>query len=72
MQELIARYKLESGLIHYARFCDNIDQVFFEAGDPEGVIKNSKSESVRILGISPLSELHRRREASSFACAQDA
>ena len=45
MQQLLAKYRLPSGLIDYASFCKNIDQVFSDEADPLAVIENSKSSS---------------------------
>lgn len=43
IQELMKKYLLPSGLIDYASFCDNINQVFQE--NPDTVIANSQSTS---------------------------
>jgi hypothetical protein len=42
---LIAKYRLDSGLINYADFCNNIDTVFAAGSDPDAVINNAKSSA---------------------------
>ena len=51
MQQLIQKYKIDdkSGLINYYQFCDNIDSVFREGTDTQGIIQNSLSSAVRFL-----------------------
>ena len=43
MNQLINKYREASGLINYAAFCSNIDQVFDHTVDQSAVIENSKS-----------------------------
>ena len=45
VQQLIAKYRMQNGLINYDSFCKNIDNVFFDGADPMGVINNAKSSA---------------------------
>lgn len=45
VQQLIAKYRMQNGLINYDSFCTNIDNVFFDGADPMGVINNAKSSA---------------------------
>ena len=42
---MIAKYRLSSGLICYAEFCDNVNSVFSDLVNPNDVIANAKSTS---------------------------
>lgn len=39
----MSKYKQPNGLVNYADFCNNVDQVFEDSCDPSAVIENSKS-----------------------------
>ena len=43
VQQLLGKYREQSGLISYSRFCNNVDTVFTDSVDPISVIENSKS-----------------------------
>ena len=45
VQQLIAKYRMQNGLINYDSFCTNIDCVFSDGADPMGVINNAKSSA---------------------------
>lgn len=43
VNSLLDKYRLPSGLIDYASFCQSVDTVFSDAADPKAAIQNAKS-----------------------------
>lgn len=43
IQQLLKKYQCQNGLVNYADFCANVDNVFSDTCDTQAVIDNSKS-----------------------------
>ena len=60
VNDLVQKYRADTGLINYKSFCETINHVFTENADKGGIIEGAKSQAVSVLLLT-LSELDASR-----------